>query len=688
VSATYDWKSPDLEKLRFVIALVQAFLGEGANVQPSLGRNAPGQPTQTYTSMEAWSAALSPDWDWFSLYGNSATRWVSVKFKLAEQQVVATFNAAGAEMEPVTSALAELQKTLALPGPRLPILTSAPQKPKERIEGRYHLEHPEDVSWFAKLLQFVEAWTGAPRSFVGGFQLLSAPQFRRSPAHYEDWKQQCLDNWKDILNLDANISGQSRDASLNFFLNGNNLRLALSAENAADIADSFKAAEQQLPILPARDFIPPESRSEQLRRYFAKDAIDKPWFERCMALLRSLPSAQSRGNLSFQGRFRIKGREDEAFSRTNYDAWMRDVMDGWNQIVWLYCWISAPDIGVTFEVDLLRDLITLTLQSSVEQTVKAGFAAVEAGLGLKKVEGDPYQYRRFLRSFPIEGWTTNKMFADAVRESVAFAFPQRDPVYRLALVKARVAVGEAAEYQEDFTDFELCCRRLESQDFTGAEVTLQGPLGRALGIEANRQTKMLYVRTSLDRADLDSLTLLFRNAMDLGKPDTKVLAEAKKPEESKSGISAGQLLTVFCALIAATAAVLTSSNGLSLLHQHTKLHIMNPPSPKGEKVKLGGSSMYLGWELDTTGINGTVAETHIPVTILVTGGTPPQEQTYHSSEGSLTIPFPAPGDYTIKITSDVDHNNTAYLEAEIPQEVKAEEADAQENKAAARKHAK
>ena len=686
VSATYEWKSCDLDKVRLVPALVETFLEPGAGVQASLGRNGPGQPTQTYTSLDAWSAALSPDWDSFKLYGNTPTRWLSIEFRLPEHQVVAMFNAAGAEMQPVTSALAELQKTLALPDPKPTFFPPpAPEKPKERVDGRYHVEHPEDAGWFAQLMEFVESWIGPLQSFNGSFSLLSAPQFRQSPARYEVWKQQCFDNWKDMLSLYGYARGQSRDATVNFYVNRADLTISLSAENAAEVAEAFKAAEKQLPILPARDLVPPDARSEQRRRYFVNEPIDKAWFERCTALLRSVPSAaKSGGNVSFQGRFRIKGREEEAFSRTNFDAWMSDVAAEWNRIVWLYCWISAPDIAVTFEVDLLRDLITLTLQSSMEQTVKAGFRTVEAGLAVKKVDGDPYQYRRFLRSFKIERWTTNKAFADAVRASVAFAFPHRDPAYRLALTRAYIAVGETAEDLEPFTDYELFCQRVESQDFTRAEVILQGPLGRALGIEANRKNNMLYVRTSLDRAELDDLTLPFRNALELGKPDTKVFGESKK-EEAKSGGSVAQIVTVVCALIAATAAVLTSSNGLSQLRRHSVLQITYPVTKDGAPVQLDGKGSRLAWQLTTTTITGPTSTPLTPVTIHVYRDGNEQAH-YSTTDGSYGLPPLAPGAYDINVVSDLDHSNGAWLRVNVPQEVKAEQPDGEENKAATHKH--
>src|SRR5581483_2877842 len=110
---------------------------------------------------------------------------------------------------------AELQSLLSLAAPRS---TNKPAalKPQERIEGRYHVEHPEDVAWFQKLLTLLEAWESPPKYFSGSFSLLSAPQFRRFPSLYSDWKGECVGNWKDVLDLNATASADKREWSARY----------------------------------------------------------------------------------------------------------------------------------------------------------------------------------------------------------------------------------------------------------------------------------------------------------------------------------------------------------------------------------------------------------------------------------------------------------------------------------------
>src|SRR5208283_2711941 len=191
------------------------------------------------------------------------------------------------------------------------------------------------------------------------------------------------------------------------FANRADLAISLSSGEAGEIGEYFQVIQKELSILPVKDQVLPESRKAERRRYFAAEPIDKAWFERCVALVKSLPE----GKFSFQGRCRLSGHEGEDFSRTNYEAWVLQIASQWDKLTWVYCWLSAPELAITLDIDLLRDLISVDLQSPIEAVVTSTFKTLEAGLNVIQVKGYPYRYR-FLRTFKIERWTTNEAYAD------------------------------------------------------------------------------------------------------------------------------------------------------------------------------------------------------------------------------------------------------------------------------------
>jgi len=105
----------------------------------------------------------------------------------------------------------------------------------------------------------------------------------------------------------------------------------------------------------------------------------------------------------------------------------------------------------------------------------------------------------------------------------------------------------------------------------------------------------------------------------------------------------------------------------------------------GAPVQLDGKGSRLAWQLTTTTITGPTSTPLTPVTIHVYRDGNEQAH-YSTTDGSYGLPPLAPGAYDINVVSDLDHSNGAWLRVNVPQEVKAEQPDGEENKAATHKH--
>lgn len=675
VKSIYVWLEPGVTKISAAVERsILPFFGSDSIITASLSRGSAPSVRQTHKSFDSWSTALSSEWELFEIELNSSdwSRHASIQFDLNKLEIRVSFDMVGADAEPLSRLLGNFQSAMSLGNPR-PVPQSIP-KPKARLDGQYHVERPEDVAWFQKLLTIVETWVGQQVYFNGSFSLLTAPQFRSSPTTYLEWKAQCINNWKDILDLTASITGEQRDCAVRCYGSYRDLGVTLSSQDTNELAELFKVLQKELPILPSKNPADSGERASERRRYFAADQIDSEWFDRCTELFHSIP----KGKVSFTGRFRtavLKMEEREAvhdeedFLRTNYEAWRAEVRSKWNDLLSFSFSISSPDISITTDIDLLRDVVNIQLQSTSELTNRANFEMSVKSLNLKQFRGDPYRYRRFLRRFKIRRWTGNQAFADAVKAAIHTVFPSRVPGQRLAIAKAFVAVGNADEDLEPYGNYEDFYKRIAAGgEFTRSVLILEGPLGRLLGIELDREKNNLTIRTSVDRSELPKLILPFDNAIELKLEESKDAPEEKKSEANTitKPILLAAAVSVLGVLISASISVLTSERGLRALSKHYSLEIIYPKSQSGAPVSFAGQELRVQWKLIEQTITGDHADLHSQATISVLREGSAQPHRYPGSDGAQVVNL-TPGKYNIQVVSDVDHSSEAHIDVVVPE---------------------
>src|SRR5208282_5524256 len=100
LNATYDWKPPELEKVKLTPDLIREFLGAEIHLVWAWFRpQANSQITQEYSTLETWSAALSAEWSWSSVNVSSAdgSRHVQLDFDRTAEQIRATVDMPGTD---------------------------------------------------------------------------------------------------------------------------------------------------------------------------------------------------------------------------------------------------------------------------------------------------------------------------------------------------------------------------------------------------------------------------------------------------------------------------------------------------------------------------------------------------------------------------------------------------------------
>ena len=601
INQTYAWKQQDLRKIPPSIEKVFIpFVGDGYSVSSaSMRREGTPAITHNHPSLDSWNSKLSSDWDSIEIDIKSSdySRGARIDFRPTQKEINVRINMQGNDHSALQGLLAKFEESMASD-------VGAPRVRRwaeliERVDGQYQLDYPEDVTWLKKILENIEAWVG-PYDFSGSYSLISSPQFRRFPKQYDEWKAECEVNYKNLAECQLRLTGQSRECSFRYYASRGEVNISLGAVDQREIVEFSATLQKQLPIRVLND---PSLASPkgQRRRYFATEQIDARWFERCMDQLMRVVNVKS----TFQGFFGEAisagdGPTVDSVKFGNYEEWYEQIRTKWNDVVWIRCWISAPRISITLDIDLLRDLVTLELESPDQETVKKIYDDFESTQKVKKIQGNPYRYRKFMRQFKITKWSTAREFAQALRDAAQLVFPGRAPGRRVAIQTSYLTLGDVEEDLQPFTTFEEFCQGVAATpELNRAHLVLEGPEGVLLGVELDRKKESLIVRTSVERSRLEALLLIFKNAVELSLQKVQDETEGKKSKEDRvnSALVFTSAISIICVLITAAVAVLNSGGGVSSLSDRYSLDIVYPQGKAGEMVDLPGPDFRVQWKL-------------------------------------------------------------------------------------------
>jgi hypothetical protein len=669
INQTYAWKQQDLSKIPPSIEKIFIpFAGDGYRVTASMRREGTPAITHNHPSLASWNSALSPDWDSLEIDINSPdyARGARIVFRPKEKEINVSINMLGNDHSALQALLAEFERSMASD-------VGAPKVRRwaeliERVDGQYQLDYPEDVTWLKKILENIETWVG-PYDFSGSYSLISAPQFRRYPKLYEQWKTDCEVNYKNLSECQLRLTGQSRECSFRYYASRGEVNISLGAVDQREIVEFSATLQKQLPIRVLND---PSLASPQgqRRRYFATEQIDAQWFERFMNQLMKVVNVK----LNFQGFFgepisADDGPTVDSVKFGNYEEWYEQIQTKWNDVVWIRCWISAPRISITLDIDLLRDLVTLELESPDQETVKKIYDDFESTQKVKKIQGNPYRYRKFMRQFKITKWTSARDFAQALRDAAQFVFPGRTPGRRVAIQTSYLTLGDIEEDLQPFSTFEQFCQGVAATpELNRAHLVLEGPEGVLLGVELDRKKESLIVRTSVERKRLEGLLDIFKNAVELSLQKVQD-EEGKKSKEDKvnSALVFTSAISIICVLITGAVAVLNSGGGVSSLSDRYTLDIVYPQGKAGEIVDLPGPDFRVQWKLTRKNILGETVDLKSNASVEAVRDGSPQPQTFGGHEGAAVLRLD-PGQYQINVISNIDNStmNTVRVKVAEP----------------------
>ncbi len=661
IESKYEWRNPDTAEVAATVTdVVFPFFAPEPTFSGSLKRDGVQAFTEEHTSLDTWKTALSTEWDKFHIYLDKDSRNARIDFSLKQHEISITLNTTGSDTGWLTDFLVKFQKSMSL-GPA----RSSGYQPKESLEGQYRVQNSQDVSWFKTLLEKLERWAGQPKYYNGSFTLDSAPHFTQSPATYSDWKKETLANWQHLLECNVIFQNPDREFSLRYYANRGELSLTLSSYNSNELTELFHTLEKELQILPFANKVDASSPKGEQRRYFVSQTINAAWFEQASTLIGTI----AKDAASFQGRFRT-GLSGEESSRHKFEEWRNEVKSRWDDLIWVYCWVYTNEITIRMDIDLLRDLVSMELKAPNEETIQRHLNALEIQLKLVKTGENPYQYRRFLRAFEIKRWTSSEKYAEALKAAVDFAFGGRVPGRRVAMTTAYVAVGDREEDLDPFHDYQTFLQRLARTEDPNlrSQLVLEGPNGRLVGVMLDRKAKRLTIRTSLERSELDNLTLPFRNAMGLSLEESK--DEPEKGKEDKPKLTWLMVVTAIFSILAAlwsgTVAVFTSQRGLTPFRDQYVIEITHPVGESGKPITVNGQEVRIEWRLTKKDLTGDHLDLRSNASVEVVPDENPRDaRTYPGTGGAVVVPF-SPGSYWVRVVSDVDRNSAASVKVTVP----------------------
>ncbi|HWB96840.1 MAG TPA: hypothetical protein VG672_09065 [Bryobacteraceae bacterium] len=628
----YRWRTPEPSKLVSAIqdATLQT-LGPYDDFTGSIGKEGPPRERISYRSAEDWAASLTCEaesiqfqlWkDGLSLYGYFYPR---------RGEANVGFHGKVSQAESAKALVTKLARELNLE-PR-----SEKRSNTVRLEGTYRLAAPEDPAWLIRVLPALAELAGGSSRFFGYFRLAATAQFQEETSDLPAWQKIVTENWKEVLE-----AGGSMDGEVGVIFRCDRLREEVRVTAEAGEREQARAAlarfEETARLTPIRDAAGRTPVSGERRRYFAGSALSPEWLIQCLGIVESL----NRGPVSFQGRFRIG---EEEYSRSGIEEWKGAAIARWEEIRSLGCWYSSFGASQNLDIDLNREIVSVELQGRSEAAVADAFGHFEADLKLQRFEGTPYQYRKFARVYRIEEWKGGARAAEAVETAVKIAFPGK----RRQITSAYITVGEKAEDLESYPELAPFLEGLRKPgEYTLANLAIEGPRGRLLGIRLDRGKSRLQLWSSIERREFQAVVGAFEERLDLALD--KIEDAPKEKEAAKGGW--GIWIPVVVSLVGAAAslavALLTANNGLPSLK--TTLEITAPAKNKDNVAEVSGAGTPVRWTISRKTLwSGERPEDCAATLIVERAGTEqPKEIFEHRSAGDF-VTFPEAGRYYVTV---------------------------------------
>jgi hypothetical protein len=234
----------------------------------------------------------------------------------------------------------------------------------------------------------------------------------------------------------------------------------------------------------------------EMRRYFLAGEATFPWYEKALSLI--LPFSDD-ASLSPWGRIRRGGKEKSNRGFGDLAAWKSALETAMRagDIEQSYLSCFARERTITFDLDHLRDLLSIDVQSTVPAEVEDMHLKLSTELNLARAPETAYRERQWGRTFDIR-LPDRKAFANQLRMAIGTAFQQR----RVLLTSGTLHLGDNDEEVKQYSVLEeLLDDFVTVRDLSQVHIALAGPHGDFIGIHVEKKLTRLRLLAAM-RLDL------------------------------------------------------------------------------------------------------------------------------------------------------------------------------------------
>ena len=462
-------------------------------------------------------------------------------------------------------------------------LTTQPSKLQQGTSVRFNAVYSRKKFLSSdSIIQFMNENPAKPTGgFYATYMLFSKPQYRYEVNDVVLFKDKVAALWEDISKISFNLDYDETNLHVDFDFDRKELVLNFKAGTTETVDKVVRILENKLELDASRDPYLPRQFNGTKKEYFTKEEISPDWMIGALAMIGAMNSMQS----YFSGQLFFLRNQPNNLFYGKQDTFEKAIQEHWKNLRSVSCSVSGNECYLYFDCDVNRELISFEIKAATADFVDRIFMNVENKLGLDKVEGVPYRYRRFAKTYEIINWTSNRDFAEAIQEAIKIGFPVKYVVHN---AYAEEDKGSAAlQPLFDVPGFVEWVKD-NSRKFSLVQISLEGPREAAFGISADLKKMQLAIRGSFTRSIFNQLTGVFEDKLDL-----KLLKEVKNPDSpQKSAKGESPIIKIVIAVLAfiASAAIINEAV------PKYELQLTRPLQLEDKKpVEKKSDEIYIDW---------------------------------------------------------------------------------------------
>jgi len=471
-SADYIWPAPDVEILRSLFTTAVPGFLPPQRVNATVTVEGLIRLETSYSSLDDFLSQpiMNADRFWVSLNGDAESRSIWFNWNSAESSLSVTGrsgspNAADTELEGIRKAI-EAHLNLKL-------------KTRNRVEFTF-TPTSADFDFLTPLLRIIDEITGPSPRFKGTWK--TQENASSDTQARNDW----LAEVKAARYWTLDCQGRGHRIFVSFEPVLGNVRFEITSWDD----NALSQAATRIKSLPGLKSVTdkPQKQGES-RRYFLSSQATPEWYEKALGIV--LPFVFD-ASLSPWGRVR-RGGKTRGYG--DFAAWKAALLAGLKEgdIDQSYFSYFGRDRSLTFDLDHIRDLLTVDVQSIRPSEVEEMHLKFSTELGLKPAPDNAYNVRQWGRTYDIK-MPDRTAYAAQLKKAIQDTFSGRR-----VLVNGTLHLGGKSDEQvKQFNQFSDFLKGLETEDdLREFHLTVTGAVGQFIGVNVEKKLTQLRLQGSM-----------------------------------------------------------------------------------------------------------------------------------------------------------------------------------------------